>query len=265
MKICMMSCMMGGYPVEKIVSTAVACGMSAIDWVDLHGHTAKELRRLCDDAGLPIAAHTSCKKDFVHRQSNALDEFRASLEDAVTLDAPVLMIPPFPRDGQTSLAEERKEYAEFYAEACPLAIAAGVTLTLESTGYGNSAIVGAEECLEILNQVPGLRVTFDPGNVATLEDPLIAYDRLKKYIVHHHFKDWQFSPTPHPGFVRVRSGKFVKNTLIGTGEVPLRALWEKMDEQHRALPVNLETRDFDGNKTPEEVYQKLVHEMKSWE
>jgi len=264
MKTIMMSCMMDGFPIEEIVSTAVACGMDGIDWVDLHGHTAAELKKFCRDAGLPITAHTGCKEGFLHRAPNAVEEFKTMLDDAVTLEAPVLMIPPFPRDGQRSLAEERKEYTEYYAEITPLAQAAGVTLTLESTGYGTSSIVGAQECLEVLRQVPGLRVTFDPGNVATLEDPLLAYCALKEYIVYLHFKDWQFSSVPAPGFAPVRSGKFVKDTLIGTGEMPLCELWSQMEARHKALPVNLETRDFEGKRSPMELYRKLVPEMKKW-
>ena len=47
MRICMMSLMMGDSPVEEIVSVAQACGMEAIDWIGLHGRTAKELKKLC--------------------------------------------------------------------------------------------------------------------------------------------------------------------------------------------------------------------------
>ena len=61
MKLCMMSCMMGRFTPEQIVATATACGMEAIDWVSTHHTEPAELRKISEDAGLRIAAHTMIK------------------------------------------------------------------------------------------------------------------------------------------------------------------------------------------------------------
>ena len=94
MKICMMSLMMDDFPVENIVSTALECKMDAIDWIGLHGKKAIELKKLCDDAGLYIAAHTMIKWGFINDDKNYFDEFKSSLDDACVLGVPVMMLPP---------------------------------------------------------------------------------------------------------------------------------------------------------------------------
>ncbi|MBQ7207136.1 MAG: sugar phosphate isomerase/epimerase [Lentisphaeria bacterium] len=265
MRICMMSLMMGDSPVEEIVSVAQACGMEAIDWIGLHGRTAKELKNLCDDRGLPIAAHTMIKWGFINGDPAYFDEFKASLDDAVTLGAPVLMLPPFARAAQTGFADDRKHYAEYFARAYELAHSAGVTLTLESTGYHNSPITTADECLEILDQVPGLKITFDQGNVATAEDPVQAFQRLRKYVVHFHVKDWKVSDVPREGYTPKRCGKYYADATIGEGDMDIRSLWRLTNARERSLCVNPETRDYSGKRTHLETFKKVCAEMKSWE
>ena len=63
--------MMGRFTPERIVATATACGMEAIDWVSTHHTEPAELRKISEDAGLRIAAHTMIKEKFLLVISNA--------------------------------------------------------------------------------------------------------------------------------------------------------------------------------------------------
>ena len=265
MKICMMSLMMDEFPVENIVSTAVECKMDAIDWIGLHGRKAVELKKLCDDAGLYIASHTMLKWGFIKGDKNYFDEFKASLDDACILGAPIMMLPPFAREKQISFADDRKRYAEYFARGCELAKSSGVQLTLESTGFAKSPIITAEECLEILNQVPDLKVTFDQGNVATADDPVRAFELLRDYVVHFHLKDWYISDTPKENYDLKRCGKYYGDATIGEGDMDIAAFWKLTNARERELYVNPETRDWKGNRTPLEVFSKVCAEMRSWE
>lgn len=265
MKICMMSLMMEKHSVEEIVATALACNMDAIDWIGLHSQKAAFLRRLCDDNGLYIAAHTMIKWGFINDDPNYLDEFKASLDDACVMGAPVMMLPPFPRANQQSLEDDRKRYAEYYARGYELASKAGVTLTLESTGYHNSPITTADECLEVLKQIPGLKVTYDQGNVATADDPVEGFKKLRDYVVHFHVKDWYVSDTPGEGYTPKRCGKFYADATIGEGDMDIRSFWQLTNERERQLYVNPETRDYSGKRTPIETFNQVCAEMKSWE
>ena len=261
----MMSLMMEDRPVEEIVSTALACGMDAIDWIGLHGKKASELRKLCDDNGLYIAAHTMIKWGFINGDPDYFDEFKSSIDDARVLGAPVMMLPPFARKDQVSFEDDRKRYAEYYARGIEWAKGSGVTLTLESTGYFNSPITTADECLEILHQVPGLKLTFDQGNVATADDPVAAFLKLRDYIVHFHVKDWYVADTPAENHVPVRCGKYYADATIGEGDMDIASVWKLTNARERALYVNPETRDYTGKRNPVDLFRQVSAEMRSWE
>lgn len=270
MNICMMSLMMSdivgpGYPVAEIVKIANACGMKAIDWIGLHHTTARELKAVSDAGELPVAAHTMLKEGFIKDDPAYFDEFKSSLDDAITLGAKVLMLPPFARLNQTSMADDRSRYLDYFGRALELARQAGVTLTLESTGFTNSPITTADECLELLRQLPGLKLTFDQGNVATAEDPCQAFLKLREYVVHFHVKDWHVSKHEQPGYELKRNKLYYKNALLGKGDMPIRDFWSLTNAAERELWVNPESCDFTGKMPVLDSFQQICAEMRSWE
>ncbi len=260
-----MSGMMYEYSAEEIVSAAIECGMEAIDWIGLHGCRADYLKKVCDDAGLYIASHTMIKSGFVEGYGNWFDEFKCSLDDARELGAPVMMIPPFPRRKQTSMEDDRKRYTDYYARSCEYAKGSGVTLTVESTGFLNSPIVTADECLEILRQVPDLRVTFDQGNVATADDSIEAFKKLRQYVVHFHVKDWYIFDEEKNNAKLKRCGKYFLDATIGEGDVDLKKFWQTLTPSECNIYVNPETRDWAGKRNAVDVYKQVCAEMRSWE
>ena len=80
------------YTPEDCVRVAKELNMDGIDWVTTYDRDARELKKLSDDAGLPVVAHTFFlrKDDMPQLESVAARH----LDDAVTLGAPVVMIPP---------------------------------------------------------------------------------------------------------------------------------------------------------------------------
>ncbi len=270
MKICMMSLMMSdivgcGYPIREILAVAAECGMGAIDWIGLHHTTALELKKASDAAGIPVAAHTMLKEGFMHDRPNYMDEFKSSLEDAVTMEAPVLMLPPFARVNQTSLADDRSRYVDYYGQALELSQKAGVTLTFESTGYHNSPITTADECLEILRQVPGLKLTFDQGNVATADDPCEAFLKLRKYVAHFHVKDWHVADVPGDGYTLKRNQLYYKDATLGHGNMDIKSFWQLTTPEERLMWVNPESCDFTGRRPVREVFQEICSTMRNYE
>ena len=265
MKLCMMSCMMLEAKPEEIVRTAVECGMDAIDWVCYYKYSsAKQLRELSEDNGLKIIAHTALGSTFVGRDPNALDDFKHSLEFAVDLGAPVMMFPPFPRRNQVSMEDDRKAWIGFYAQAQPLAQAAGIILTVESTGLINSPITTTAETLEVLQAVPGLMCTLDAGNMETAEPAVNAYTALKDYVVQFHLKDWKIYDKPVENSDLKRCGKYFANAVIGESDLDLKAFWDTVDARGRELYVNLETTDFDRKSSAAEVLKKTADLLRNW-
>jgi len=248
---------MGAMPPEEIVVCAAGCGMTGIDWVTLHGKDPAYLRKISEDAGLAVAAHTPLNTSFVQGLSDGMEEFKRSLEDACILHAPVMMVPPFPLAEQRSMAGDRQKWIGFYAEAQPLARAAGVALCVESTGFRNSPITAGDELLEVLTAVPGMQVVFDNGNTATADDMVSSFEKVRSKVVHFHLKDWEISDTFRPGSGLKRTGKYYRDCVIGEGDLDLNDLLK-----NHVLPVyngffNLETSDPSGKRTPEQVMQQV--------
>ena len=82
------------YTVEECVKIASDLKMDGIDWVTTYNRDPKELKKLSDDAGLPVVAHTFFLRDKT--EPAFLSSAERSLDDACVLGAPVVMIPPAP-------------------------------------------------------------------------------------------------------------------------------------------------------------------------
>ena len=222
MKLCMMSMCMTGMAPAEIVEAAVACGMHGIDWVGTHDAKASELRRLSEDAGLAIVDHTSLLDGFIQRSPNWLDDVKSAVDFACELGVHFMMIPPFARVGQKDIAEGQHDWIGYFEAALPIAQAAGIQLTFEATGFTNSPISTAAEQLALLQAVPGLKLTFDNGNMTTAgQDPVAAWRLLKDHVVHVHIKDWKTSPTEIPNSEWKRCGKYFAESLIGEGDLDI--------------------------------------------
>ncbi len=264
MNICMMSLMLADRPVQEILAIAARCGMGAIDWIGLHGTTAKVLKKMSRDAGIPIAAHTLYRSDGVYGDPEDMDTFRVALDAACEMEAPVLMVPPFATRDQISPADDRARYIDFYGKAMQFSRKTPVQLTMESTGFLNSPITSAAECLEVLRAVPGLKLTFDFGNAATVEDPIDSFLQLRSYIVHWHFKDWYISDAAFEHSDLKRCGGYFADAMIGDGDLPLQRFWSILTPAEKTLWVNPETRDYSNTMTPLAAFQEICRRMRAW-
>lgn len=175
-----------------------------------------------------------------------------------------MMLPPFPRAGQVSMEDDRRAWTEFYAECLPLTQAAGITLTLEATGFRNSPITTAAESLEVLRAVPGLKCTLDHGNMETAEPSIGAYTALREYVVHIHLKDWKIYDSPRRDALPKRTGKYFANAVIGEGDLPLREFWDTLDAKGRELYVNMETGDFYRTSSTAAVLKRVSDMLRNW-
>lgn len=257
--------MMPNYAVEEIVKTAVECGMPAIDWVTCHGQEPKYLKRVSEDAGLVIAAHTMFLDGAMTTGVQPRECFLRSLADAVELGTHRLMVPPFPDDSIPDMTESRKRWIDFYAWAVPVGKAAGVQITCEPTGCINSPITTAEEMKEVLDAVPELKLTFDVGNMATADMDLVGgYRKVKDSIVHFHLKDWAIFDQPCKFSDYKRTGKHYVFTIINRGSLDLRNWWDNVDESQKDLYVNLETNETELKIPPPEVMKMVSDELRGW-
>ena len=108
MNISMMSLTQQSLAPEKIVELAVECGMCSVDWITTHGTDPGLLGKMTRDAGLFVAAYTPLDGAYINGEDGWQDEFKRSLDAAVAMNAPVMMVPPF----------ALKKYPELF-QACP--------------------------------------------------------------------------------------------------------------------------------------------------
>lgn len=265
MKISMMSMVMShyGYSPAEIVKTAVDCRMEGIDWIGEHNTRADVLKKLCDDAGLPVVAYTPLIGNPPWSQDEFMERFKRALDFGVTLGAPVMMIPVCPLD-RGSRELDRAKWGEAFARIAPLAVQAGITPTFEAMGVYMSPVQTADECLEILNAVPDMRITFDTGNVETAENPAVSYCKLADKVVHAHFKDFLCASAPcdegvwHPAL----NGKYYKQVEFGKGSSDLPTMWKTMKAHGYQGYVNFETTS-DEIPMPE-FLKMLCDRMRNW-
>ena len=233
----------GGFTPADCVRVARELSMEGIDWVSTYGEDPAVLRKMSEDAGLTVAAHT-----FFIRPKEGETELSAierSLDDACILGAPVVMIPPAPLKGVGSRDENRKRWCELLAAAAPLAEARNLALTVENFPGVLSPFVTAADFHEAQRAVPSLKLTFDNGNAATGEDQIDCLRACAGDIVHVHFKDWERSGTPVDGMRQMLDGAYYRAALVGEGVVDSLATLRELEKIGYKGFVNIE---YEGNK-----------------
>lgn len=196
----------------------------------------KELPGRLKSLGLKAAAyatgnHFSARdpEDFRQQVQVVID----AIHDAAEIGTPVLRI--FGGYHKDLIPAQDMDYAEGLTlvikgieSVLPEAQKCGISLALENHGRlpGLSA-----ELLFIMKKfdVPELGICMDianfyAGNMNETEDAVRAYERLKKYVKHVHYKDWKVAPYGAP--------KRVVPCICGKGDgiVPLRQIAYLLEE-----------------------------------
>ena len=243
------------YTPEDCVRVAKELGMDGIDWVTTYDRDARELRKLSDDAGLPVVAHTFFlrKDDMPQLESVAARH----LDDAVTLGAPVVMIPPSPHPDVTTVEECRQLWIGILKKVAPLAAERNLKFSVENFPNPISAVVTSDDFYALKAEVPNLKLTFDNGNAASGEDQIESLRRCFKDIVHVHFKDWTRSDTPVEGWKHLRDGRYYKAALIGEGAIDSRATLRELEKLGYQGYINIE---YENNTYPGDVAIKRALE-----
>ena len=235
----------GYFTPADCVRVARELRMEGIDWVSTYGEDPALLRKMSEDAGLTVVAHTF----FVHSKEGetVAGAIERSLDNACILGAPLVMIPPAPLQGVESREENRKYWCERLAVARSLAQARNLILTVENFPGLLSPIVTAADFHEVKQAVPSLKLTFDNGNAAAGEDQLASLRACAGDIVHVHFKDWERSETPAEGWRQQLDGAYYRPALIGEGVVDSLATVRELEKIGYKGFVNIE---YEGNKYP---------------
>lgn len=260
MKLSMMSYTMSRQPdyfdMEEMLKLTEALDLDGIDFVTLHGMTAKDLKKLSNDHGVTVVAHTFMTDlnfpDASDRVAG-VDIAKKGIEAAVELEAPIVMIPT-PAKEDVDRDVSRRNWIEGLKEVQPFAEDAGLILTVENFPGAGSPFVIADDVLDAVHEVPGLKITYDNGNAAGGEDPAESFAHCSEYVVHAHFKDWK-ECTVSEGRPML-NGEHWKPALVGEGLVDQKACLEAMMAADYDGCINIE---YEGNKyKPDDAIRKAV-------
>ena len=267
MKLAMMSYTMArGVPPDKIsipfmCALAKELGMDGIDMVTTYGRDPREVRKIVDDHGLKIVCHTffaNVNSANPQERAAGMDAIKKGVETAAILGTDKVMMTT-PGKAGLSREESRANYVAALREAVPLAQTAGITFTVENYPGPVSPFVISSDILDGASQVPGLKLTFDNGNVLTGgEDPALSFERTKDLAVHAHFKDWMLVPE-NQGMKGV-DGRHYRGALIGEGIVDQKACLRAMKKCGYTGYINIE---YEGNLyTPEAAVRKAAEYLR---
>ena len=245
----------GTFTPADCVRVAAELKMEGIDWVTTYGEDPALLRKMSEDAGLVIAAHTFFLRPAEGETDISVAE--RSLDNACILGAPVVMIPTPPIAGVASREENHKLWCERLAAVAPLAEKRNLVFTVENFPGALSPFVTADDFYSAKAQIPSLKLTFDNGNASTGEDQLDSLKRCFKDIVHVHLKDWDRSETAVEGMRAMLDGAYYKPALIGEGCVDSRAAVKLLEELGYDGFINIE---YEGSKYPADQGVKQVLE-----
>jgi sugar phosphate isomerase/epimerase len=240
-----------GYEVEDFIKTAIDCKLDGIDWVSTYGRDPVDLKNMCHDVGLKIVAHTFSARKFVNGEKDWLDDIKRSIENAILMEAPIIMIPTSSR---SDIARDifRANWISALKLIAPLAQAAGLTLTVENFPGKTSAFVIADDFLQAKAEVNSLKLTYDNGNAASGEDPVETFRKCAMDIVHAHYKDWYISEDYRDGYLQFLDGRYYCPALIGQGDVDTAGVWQAMKDYGYNGYINIE---YESNtvKAPEGI------------
>ena len=194
-----------GLPVEDVLSKCAQAGICAVEMDLYHFSESINHLQLLNSVGIKAACvnnHYAMEKEFNEAQAIA------HIRSAVTCGAmKILVVPGYLSEEEgkalSAVIHDRKATAEFLRD-CPAAVriaeglkritemayAEGVAVTVEDFDNITSPLSGLNALLWYLEEVPGLKCTFDTGNFITHNDDLYAaWAALKEQVIHVHVKD----------------------------------------------------------------------------
>ena len=158
--------------------------------LDLGNDQRAEVRERLGDAGIGVSSIGSPigKVRIDEPWADHVERFKAALDAAEFFEAPYIRLFSYypPEDG--SIADHRDEVIRRLNEQVEMAAGRAVTLLHENEAdiYGEKP----DACLDLHENVPGLKAVFDPANfVQAAVKPAEAWAALKEHVVYFHIKD----------------------------------------------------------------------------
>ncbi len=216
-----------GFDVMEFSILALPKGMTATE-------LAARLKEESDRVGLPLVNYT-IGADFINGSNGdwkaEAQRLRGELQVAKILGVPGM------RHDATSGFRAGHNGARGFDDALPTLIKGcrmvtefaadmGVRTMVENHGYFCQDSERVEKLINGVNH-PNFGALVDMGNfLCADEDPAQAVGRMMPYAFHCHAKDFHvksgMAPNPGTGWFQSRAGNWLRGSIIGHGDVPVR-------------------------------------------
>lgn len=228
------------------------------------------VREACEKEGLPIPCYTVAGNMLADDQEAEIERLYKQVDMAVLLGAPVMR-----HDVAYGIPAWKKGAKTF--EACLPTIAAGVKKVTE---YASSK--GVKTCMEnhgffaqdsdrVLSIVTAVDsdnygILGDMGNFTCADErPDIAFGKVIPSLFHVHTKDMFLKsgmlPDPGAGWFRSRGGNFIRCTILGHGDVPVKQCLTMLKNAGYDGYVSIE---FEGIEPPMEAVEICAANLKRY-
>ncbi len=227
----------GGQPggletLEEIADFAREVGFSALELSarDLTTNEPSAAREICTERGLAISCLNG-PADLAAADDEAfaagLAQGRELIVAAAEMNCPVVMIIPGRADDPEDKPRAAARIAEGLRELVQVGEQAGVTVSIEDFPNLLAPYASIAEVRYLLDEAPGLGLTFDNGNwVVGGDDPVEAAREFGDRIVNCHIKDWE--PDPDRRRIQLPDGSWIRGGLHGRGLLDHRAILEAL-------------------------------------
>lgn len=226
----------GGLPtLEAMAAFAAELGFEALELSagNLGEVSGLEFGQICRGYGLAVScinggANLADADEGEFQQG--LDQSRHYVELAGQMGCPIVMLLP----GHATSVEDKPRAADRIAEGLTQIVdyagQRGVLVTLEDFPNPLTPYCTINEMRWLLQNVPGLRLTYDNGNwMIGGDDPVKALKELGSYAINVHLKDWE--PDPNSDRIQMSDGRWVRGGKHGQGLIDQKAVLAELKAQ----------------------------------
>ncbi len=227
-------------PIAECVQLLAEAGLSMVDIFHEDEKRLQEYEEACANSPIRIKTYIGFAS-FLDDEETIRCILEPAMKHADRVGADIFMIVPFVAftDCARSKTMEREVIREKmiagFRLAMEMAKPYSFQVAFETTPQDESCLSGTDDCLRVLQSVPGLKLILDTANMLPHgDDPVEAYERLKEHIIHVHLKDVALiSPEDYPkdayAFERAADGRIMQAALWGEGVVPVGEIYRRME------------------------------------
>lgn len=238
-----------GFDAVEIVGLDAPAGMDEEQW-------ALTLRETAEQEGLPISNYTFSSDLLRWSGSVEAETERICYQIRMARILGAVSVRHDVTQGPVGAFQSYDQMLPVLAKACwdtaEYGKSLGILVMTENHGYYSQDSDRVERLLAAVNH-PNFGLLLDMGNFLCVdEDPVKAVGRLAPYARYVHAKDFIIRSgmwdDPGEGFLRSRGGNYIKGTIVGQGNVPVRQCLQILKNVGYDGMLGLE---FEGMEEPE--------------